>query len=53
MVAAGWNAVEPILEAVSAKPDELLHAYPACSWGPEAADALLARDGRVWRKPEP
>ena len=24
--------------------------YPAGSWGPEAADELLARDGRAWRR---
>jgi glucose-6-phosphate 1-dehydrogenase len=53
MVAAGWRAVAPILDLVGAKPDALLHEYPAGSWGPAAADALLARDGREWRRPEP
>jgi glucose-6-phosphate 1-dehydrogenase len=53
MVAAGWRIVEPILELVGAKPDDLLHEYSAFSWGPAAADALLARDGRAWRRPEP
>jgi glucose-6-phosphate 1-dehydrogenase len=53
MVAAGWRAVEPILDLVGAQPDALLHEYPAGSWGPAAADALLARDGRAWRRPEP
>jgi glucose-6-phosphate 1-dehydrogenase len=53
VVAAGWRAVAPILDVVGAKPDDLLHEYPACSWGPAAADALLARDGRAWRRPEP
>jgi len=53
MVAAGWRAVAPILDVVGAKPDALLHEYPASSWGPAAADALLARDGRAWRRPEP
>jgi glucose-6-phosphate 1-dehydrogenase len=38
---------------VGAKPDELLHEYPAYTWGPAAADDLLSRDGRVWRRPEP
>jgi glucose-6-phosphate 1-dehydrogenase len=52
MVAAGWRAVEPILELVAATPGGLLQEYPACSWGPAAADALLARDGRVWRQPD-
>ena len=27
-----------------------LYSYPAGSWGPEAADELLARDGRAWRR---
>jgi glucose-6-phosphate 1-dehydrogenase len=53
MVAAGWRAVTPILDVVEATPDALLHEYPAGSWGPAAADALLARDGRAWRRPEP
>jgi glucose-6-phosphate 1-dehydrogenase len=53
MVAAGWRAVAPILDVVGSKPDDLLHEYPAHSWGPAAADALLARDERVWRRPEP
>jgi glucose-6-phosphate 1-dehydrogenase len=53
IVAAGWRAVAPILDLVGAEPDALLHEYPACSWGPAAADDLLARDGRVWRRPQP
>ena len=53
MVTAGWRAVAPILDVVGAQPDALLHEYPAGSWGPDAADALLARDGRSWRRPEP
>jgi glucose-6-phosphate 1-dehydrogenase len=53
MVAAGWRAVAPILDVVGAMPDALLHQYPAGSWGPVAANALLARDGRAWRRPEP
>jgi glucose-6-phosphate 1-dehydrogenase len=45
--------VAPILDLVDATPEELLHEYAAGSWGPDAADALLARDGRSWRRPEP
>jgi glucose-6-phosphate 1-dehydrogenase len=26
-------------------------AYASGSWGPDAADELLARDGRRWRRP--
>jgi glucose-6-phosphate 1-dehydrogenase len=25
--------------------------YRAGEWGPRAADEMLARDGRVWRRP--
>jgi len=25
--------------------------YPAGTWGPASADAMLARSGRVWRRP--
>ncbi len=28
-----------------------LASYPAGSWGPPAADRLLAADGRAWRLP--
>jgi glucose-6-phosphate 1-dehydrogenase len=50
MVEAGWKVVAPILDIVNASPSALLHEYPAFSWGPPEADALLARDGRQWRK---
>jgi glucose-6-phosphate 1-dehydrogenase len=53
MVTAGWRAVAPLLDVVGAQPDALLHEYPAGSWGPAAADELLARDGRSWRRPKP
>jgi glucose-6-phosphate 1-dehydrogenase len=44
---AAWRLYAPLLAA----PREL-HPYPAGSWGPEAADRLLARDGARWRNPE-
>jgi glucose-6-phosphate 1-dehydrogenase len=45
-----WRVVEPLLTQWS---DEgaPLHRYPAGTWGPSAADELLARDGRQWRNP--
>lgn len=52
MVEAGWTVVAPILDVVKASPSALLHEYPALSWGPAEADALLAQDGRQWRNPE-
>jgi len=50
MVEAGWKVVAPILDLVEASPSALLHAYPAFTWGPAEADALMARDGRQWRR---
>ena len=47
-IEAGWRAVQPFLDAWGGGAGEV-EGYPAGSWGPEAADALLARDGRRWR----
>ncbi len=48
-VEATWALFTPILEAwASTKPD--FPNYAAGSWGPEASDKLLERDGREWRK---
>jgi len=49
-VEAGWDIVQPFLDS-----DELragLHEYQPGTWGPEAADNLLSRDGRAWRDDE-
>jgi glucose-6-phosphate 1-dehydrogenase len=45
-IEAGWAAVQPFLDlwAEAGRPDP----YTPGSFGPEAADALLARDGRRW-----
>ena len=50
-VDAGWRVVDPILDAWKAKPADFPN-YSAGSWGPRAADGLLARDGREWRLPQ-
>jgi glucose-6-phosphate 1-dehydrogenase len=52
-IEAGWAAVAPVIEAVDAAPAGLMHAYPAFSQGPVAADRLLAREGRGWRRLAP
>jgi glucose-6-phosphate 1-dehydrogenase len=50
-VEEAWAFIDPIEEAWHAKKDPPpLYFYPAGSWGPEEADALLARDGRTWRR---
>jgi glucose-6-phosphate 1-dehydrogenase len=50
-VEQAWRLMEPILQAWKTPPPRGLPIYEAGSWGPEAADALVARDGRVWRRP--
>jgi glucose-6-phosphate 1-dehydrogenase len=49
-VEAAWMIIDPIEErwATGLSP---LYSYPAGSWGPQAADELLARDGRKWHLP--
>jgi glucose-6-phosphate 1-dehydrogenase len=48
----GWAAVEPILEYWDTHRPTGFTNYAAGSEGPKAADELLARDGRAWRKIE-
>jgi glucose-6-phosphate 1-dehydrogenase len=51
-IETGWAAVEPIIEYWDAHRPTDLPNYAAGSEGPKAADELLARDGRAWRKIE-
>jgi glucose-6-phosphate 1-dehydrogenase len=48
-VELSWTILDPILDhwAAKGRPE----AYPAGTWGPPSADQMLARDGRVWRRP--
>jgi glucose-6-phosphate 1-dehydrogenase len=50
MVEASWNVVEPIQKVWRNTKFDFPN-YPAGSWGPAAADEMLARRGHVWRKP--
>ena len=45
-VEAAWAVVEPVLET-----HHRVHIYVPGSWGPEAADQLIARDGFSWLQP--
>jgi glucose-6-phosphate 1-dehydrogenase len=47
-----WRQVMPILDAWTSIPASNFPNYPAGTWGPEAADSLLARDGRSWFNPQ-
>jgi glucose-6-phosphate 1-dehydrogenase len=49
-VEATWSLYTPVLEAWQAHPAKDFPNYPAGSWGPEAAEELLRRDGREWQK---
>ncbi|MFX4292045.1 glucose-6-phosphate dehydrogenase [Streptomyces bohaiensis] len=48
-VERSWEILDPVEEfwAAQGKPEP----YIAGTWGPEAADDMLARDGRSWRRP--
>lgn len=48
-IEAGWQAVQPILDAWANNVPQDFPNYVAGSDGPAAADKLLARDGRAWR----
>lgn len=43
-----WRAVMPILEAWEARQPSSFPNYAPDSWGPEDAEALIARDGNNW-----
>jgi glucose-6-phosphate 1-dehydrogenase len=50
-VERAWEILDPILAAWEGGEGGPLHFYGAGSWGPPAADELLERDGRAWRRP--
>ena len=48
MVEASWRAVQPVLDDWSARQFDFPNYEPG-TWGPAAADAMLARNGHHWR----
>jgi glucose-6-phosphate 1-dehydrogenase len=57
-VEVAWHRVTKVLEGwemeeEAAGETQRLPTYRAGSWGPEAADKLLAAEGRYWRNPYP
>jgi glucose-6-phosphate 1-dehydrogenase len=51
-VEAAWRLYTPLLELIEEAPWQLpVHPYEARTWGPAAADNLLADDGLIWRRP--
>ena len=48
-VELSWQILDPITEywASKGQPEQ----YGSGTWGPDSADEMMARDGRVWRRP--
>ncbi|NCY01392.1 MAG: glucose-6-phosphate dehydrogenase [Planctomycetia bacterium] len=49
-VESSWRIVQPVLDAWKAAPAADFPNYPAGTWGPRSASALLERDGRRWHE---
>lgn len=45
-----WMIFDRVLQAWARQKSSTLPQYAAGEWGPAAADALIERDGRAWRK---
>jgi glucose-6-phosphate 1-dehydrogenase len=48
-IEACWALIEPVLDVWTALPARDFPNYAAGTWGPAAADRLLAADGNAWR----
>lgn len=49
-VEQSWEILKPVLENWQTTPaGAVFPNYAAATWGPEEADALLAREGRAWK----
>jgi len=47
-IETAWAWLDPLLERWRESEPE---SYPAGTWGPEGANALIEKDGRKWRRP--
>jgi glucose-6-phosphate 1-dehydrogenase len=47
-VERAWQIIQPILDAWETRPPVDFPNYAPGSWGPEDAEALIAKDGRHW-----
>lgn len=48
-VESGWRICDPFIQHEGLR--RAIHEYKPGSWGPAAAEELLARDGRSWHNP--
>jgi len=49
-VESAWSIATPIVDSWLDGPAPEFPNYPAGTWGPEAAEELIERDGRHWRR---
>jgi len=52
-VEIAWSIVDPIRQYWEEHPLSPAEFYPAGTWGPAAANELLAKTGHTWRNPTP
>jgi len=50
-VEVAWSLLTPVLEVWASSPPSDFVNYTAGTWGPEAAEVLIARDRRSWLQP--
>ena len=50
-VERAWALTDTIEAGWAQEPSPQFPNYPAGTWGPEEADALIEKDGRRWRRP--
>jgi len=50
-VEASWRIVDSITNAWRGDPANTIASYPAGTWGPEEANALIEKDGHTWANP--
>jgi len=50
-VAQSWEIFTPLLHYWAEHPPKDFANYASGSWGPKAADEMIAKDGRAWRMP--
>ncbi|MDQ6718189.1 MAG: glucose-6-phosphate dehydrogenase [Gemmatimonadota bacterium] len=48
-VEMAWSLIDPILQRWENNPVSEIPTYPAGSWGPSGAEALIAKDDATWR----
>ncbi|MEQ9459491.1 MAG: glucose-6-phosphate dehydrogenase [Phycisphaeraceae bacterium] len=47
-IECAWDAVQPVIDYWQNNPQDDLPNYNAGTWGPSAADIMMAKDGRYW-----